>query len=140
MPQTARRVKDLDRLVGQRLKQWRVSHGMSQKQIAAVAGITYQQLHKYEQGVNRISAGTLAHLCVELDIPISEVFGGMDLFLGDYVEHNRSLLSLMRDFGQITDARHRELVCQIVRALSANTPQPPATLDYVEERDMAVVA
>lgn len=118
---TTSRVKVMDKLIGQRIKQWRISHGYSQKQLAEVIGITYQQLHKYEGGVNRISAGTLADLCQKLNIPISYMFEGIipvALQEGNYQE--RSAMLMMREYMAIPDASRRELVCQLVRTLAQN--------------------
>ncbi|MBI1275227.1 helix-turn-helix domain-containing protein [bacterium] len=130
---TTSRVKVMDKLIGQRIKQWRISHGYSQKQLAEVIGITYQQLHKYEGGVNRISAGTLADLCQKLNIPISYMFEGIlpvSLQEGNYQE--RSAMLMMREYMAIPDPSKRELVCQLVRTLA----QSPA-MTYSSGEDVA---
>ena len=50
---------DVDRFVGGRIRERRVMLGLSQQQMANLIGVTYQQAHKYERGINRISAGRL---------------------------------------------------------------------------------
>jgi len=50
---------DVDRFVGGRIRERRVMLGLSQQQMANLIGVTYQQAHKYERGINRVSAGRL---------------------------------------------------------------------------------
>ena len=51
------RATDTDRHVGVRIRERRIMLGLSQQQMADLIGVTYQQAHKYERGINRISAG-----------------------------------------------------------------------------------
>jgi transcriptional regulator with XRE-family HTH domain len=53
------RAQDVDRHIGARLRQRRVMNGFTQQQMADLIGVTYQQAHKYESGMNRIAAGRL---------------------------------------------------------------------------------
>ena len=67
--------------VGARVRERRMSLGMSQPKLAAVLGIAYQQLYKYEQAKNRISASRLYELSKVLGVPITfffESIGGPD--------------------------------------------------------------
>jgi PAS domain S-box-containing protein len=48
--------------------------GMSQTELGAALGVTFQQIQKYERGVNRVSAGTLQKLAATLGVPISYFF------------------------------------------------------------------
>ena len=54
------RAQDVDRHVGARLRERRIMLGLTQQQLAELIGVTYQQAHKYENGINRISAGRLS--------------------------------------------------------------------------------
>ena len=61
-----RRVQDVDRHVGMRLRKRRVTLGMTlQQQLAELIGVTYQQAQKYETGLNRLAAGLLCLRFVE---------------------------------------------------------------------------
>ena len=51
------RSTNTDRHVGARMRERRVMLGLSQQQMADMIGVTYKQVHKYERGINRISAG-----------------------------------------------------------------------------------
>jgi transcriptional regulator with XRE-family HTH domain len=79
MPQTANREVDVDSYVGSRIRERRVMLGLSQQQMANLIGVTYQQAHKYERGINRISAGRLFEIARVLRVPVgyfSEGLGG----------------------------------------------------------------
>jgi DNA-binding XRE family transcriptional regulator len=49
------RALDVDRYVSLRIRQRRIMLGLTQQQMAELIGVTYQQAHKYETGINRIS-------------------------------------------------------------------------------------
>ena len=53
------RPQDMDRHVGARMRERRIMLGLTQQQMAELIGVTYQQAHKYEKGINRIAAGRL---------------------------------------------------------------------------------
>jgi transcriptional regulator with XRE-family HTH domain len=59
----------IDDLVGRRIRERRRQLGISQVQLAATIGISYQQLQKYEQGSNRVAAPRLAAISAALDVP-----------------------------------------------------------------------
>ncbi len=64
----------LDEHIGSRLKQRRSLLGMTQENLAESVGITFQQIQKYENGANRISAGRLFEFSKILNIPIGFFF------------------------------------------------------------------
>ena len=63
--------------IGQRLRTRRKAVGLSQEQLAARVGVTFQQLQKYEKGTNRISASRLFGLAQVLSTPVSHFFEGL---------------------------------------------------------------
>lgn len=67
----------IDKLVGNNLRERRVSKGLSQEELAEVIGISYQQIQKYERGLNRISASRLVELSAALDCEIPAFFVGI---------------------------------------------------------------
>ncbi len=69
---------EVDVLVGQRLRELRMLAGLSQSDLASTIGLTFQQLQKYERGVNRISASKLYLLSRYLNVPVSALFADMD--------------------------------------------------------------
>lgn len=68
------RANSIDENVGMQLRQRRALLGMSQEKLAEQVGITFQQIQKYENGANRISASRLYEFSKVLDIPVSFFF------------------------------------------------------------------
>lgn len=66
--------RDIDVHVGQRVRQRRVLCGLSQTELANAIGLTFQQLQKYERGMNRISASKLWQISQVLDVPVQWFF------------------------------------------------------------------
>src|ERR671917_1679839 len=71
------RANAADRHVGARIRERRVMMGLSQQQLARMVGVTYQQAHKYERGLNRISAGRLFEIAQVLGVGVSWFFEGL---------------------------------------------------------------
>ena len=61
-------VNVLDHRVGERLRSRRSKMGLSQSELGAAAGVTFQQVQKYEKGANRISAGRLIQFAEKLGV------------------------------------------------------------------------
>jgi len=66
----ARKPTDADRFVGQRLRLGRRELGLTQEALAALLGVTFQQIQKYEAGHSRMSAGRLLEIAQALSRPI----------------------------------------------------------------------
>ncbi len=93
--------------------------GLTQQQLADLIGVTYQQAHKYERGINRVSAGRLFEIARVLSVPISYFFDGLDDQSGRPVgQRERMCLELARNFAQIPNERHQEALSQLARALA----------------------
>ena len=65
----------VDVAVGARIRLLRKLRGLSQQALAEAAGVTFQQIQKYERGANRISASMLSRIAAALDTPVAEMFG-----------------------------------------------------------------
>lgn len=92
--------------------------GLSQQQMADLIGVTYQQAHKYERGINRISAGRLYDLAQVLGVPVSYFFEGLeDAGKSEITPRQRMCLELARNFANVTNESHQKAICQMVRAL-----------------------
>jgi len=66
-------ISELDRRIGQRLRLERMTQKLSQTAIAKKLGLTFQQVQKYEKGVNRIGGGRLLQIAGILDIPVTRL-------------------------------------------------------------------
>src|SRR5580658_9157585 len=71
--------------VGKQLRMQRIVMGLSQEALAKAVGITFQQVQKYERGINRMSASRLFDFGKVLGVPVSYFFEG---FAGT-TEHNK---------------------------------------------------
>jgi DNA-binding XRE family transcriptional regulator len=61
----------IDDHIGGRIRERRIMLGISQQQLAEMIGVTYQQAHKYEHGINRVTAGRLYEIARALSAPIT---------------------------------------------------------------------
>jgi transcriptional regulator with XRE-family HTH domain len=114
------RTQDIDRHVGARVRERRIMLGFTQQQLADLIGVTYQQAHKYERGINRISAGRLFEIAHVLSVPVNYFFEGLDAAEGRQISpRERMCLELARNFAQIPNERHQEALSQLARALAA---------------------
>jgi transcriptional regulator with XRE-family HTH domain len=117
------RANAADRHVGSRIRERRVMMGLSQQQLARMIGVTYQQAHKYERGLNRISAGRLFEIAQVLGVGVSWFFEGLS---ADSEQHEisprqRMCLELARNFAMIDNEKHQEALSQMARALAAQS-------------------
>ncbi|MBP3398043.1 MAG: helix-turn-helix domain-containing protein [Alphaproteobacteria bacterium] len=77
MSRKAFKPTSIDEHIGQRMQLRRVMLGMSQKDLAKICGVTFQQIQKYESAGNRISASRLFELSVALETPVAFFFAGL---------------------------------------------------------------
>lgn len=112
-----------DRHVGTRIRERRIMLGLSQQQLAQLIGVTYQQAHKYERGLNRISAGRLYEIALVLSVPVSWFFEGLDseVPVVELSPRQRMGLELARNFAAIDNTKHQEALSQMARALAAQS-------------------
>lgn len=75
---TKKRTGELDFYIGRKVKAKRVEFGMAQNRLAEILGITFQQLQKYEKGINRISAVSLYKIAKTFGISIDSFFEGAE--------------------------------------------------------------
>jgi transcriptional regulator with XRE-family HTH domain len=128
-PKQSQRANDADRHVGTRIRERRVMMGLSQQQLARMIGVTYQQAHKYERGLNRISAGRLFEIAQVLGVPVSYFFEGLraDTLAPDLSPRQRMCLELARNFSLIHNERHQDALSQMARALAAQSQEEAAS-------------
>jgi transcriptional regulator with XRE-family HTH domain len=73
----ARRADADDATVGHNIRVQRLAKKMSQSALADAIGITFQQVQKYEKGVNRVGAGRLVKIAAALDLPVMTLLDGI---------------------------------------------------------------
>ena len=113
----------IDLHVGQRVRELRTMKGLSQQQLALLIGVTYQQAHKYERGVNRISAGRLFHIAQALVVEPSGFFKGLERQVEPHnlSPRQRLCLEMARNFALIKDEKQQEALNQIARSLAVQS-------------------
>lgn len=125
----------IDRHVGNRLRMQRILSDMSQEKLGEALGITFQQVQKYEKGVNRISASRLQQISQILKVPPSFFFqnapvktatgdetrGFSDNFSSQYVVDSLSTtegLQLNRAFARISEPKTRKRIVDLVATIA----------------------
>ena len=116
--------QDVDRHIGSRLRERRTSLGLTQQQMAARIGVSYQQAHKYETGINRIAAGRLYSIARALGVEVGFFFKGLDddREVLEPTLQQRMLLELARSFIAVSNRRHQEAICMVARMLTDDRP------------------
>lgn len=135
----SRKPNPIDAHVGTRVRLRRMLLGMSQEKLGEHLGLTFQQVQKYEKGVNRIGASRLFDLARVLAVPIQFFYdeapadltetvamsGFADRPAESYVVEflsTREGLELNKAFVKITDPKVRRSVVDLVRSLSGEVP------------------
>jgi transcriptional regulator with XRE-family HTH domain len=75
------RPKGIDRVIGAKVRSVRIHRGLSQEKLGDKLGITFQQVQKYEKGVNSIAACRMPALCEALGIKPADLFDGITMAL-----------------------------------------------------------
>ncbi|MEH6402213.1 MAG: helix-turn-helix transcriptional regulator [Sneathiella sp.] len=112
-------VRHIDMHVGNRIRERRILLGYTQQQMANLIGVTYQQAHKYERGINRISAGRLYSIASALNVPINYFFDGLaPTGATETTTRQRMCLEMARNFSMIENERYQDALSHLARALS----------------------
>ena len=93
--------------------------GLSQQQLAEIIGVTYQQAHKYERGINRIFAGRLFEISQVLGVSVGFFYEGLESDSGEKLKYRQRMsLEVARNFTQIDNKIHQEALSHLARALT----------------------
>ena len=127
-----KQVNPIDIQVGNRVRIRRMLIGMSQERLGDLLGLTFQQVQKYEKGVNRIGAGRLFEVARILNVPIDFFYEGVGAQLAgqpgmsepeaappvmEFVSSGEGL-QLSLAFMKIKDAKVRKRVLDLVKSLA----------------------
>jgi len=115
-----KKADEVDRFVGEKIRERRIMLGLTQQELAHGIGVTYQQAHKYEQGVNRVSAGRLFEIARMLNTPVEFFFDGIggNEQPRDTNPRERMGLELSRHFSMIRNEKYQEALSSLARALA----------------------
>ncbi len=121
---TNRQPHPIDRLVGSRVRLFRTAQGLSQSRLAGDLGITFQQVQKYENGTNRISASRLFEISRLLGVGVTELYGSTEDVSPGFADEVASTLPSMLDhkiiraLSRIDDDRIKRKVLALIRTLA----------------------
>jgi transcriptional regulator with XRE-family HTH domain len=122
------KINPIDSYVGKRLRMRRLMLDMTQQNLAAALGLTFQQVQKYEKGTNRVSASRLQQLGLILQVPAPFFFEGAPGGVSDaettpsYVDDFLATpdgLALAEAFMRIPDPKLRHAIAALVRQIAA---------------------
>lgn len=112
----------IDIAVGARIRLLRKVRGLSQQALAEAAGVTFQQIQKYERGANRVSASMLTRIAKTLGVPVAEMFGENSASSGAVDEVAALLaepgaLELLKAYAGLPRGVSRSALVEFVRSL-----------------------
>jgi DNA-binding XRE family transcriptional regulator len=143
----------IDRHVGSRVRVRRVTLGMSQEKLGDALGLTFQQVQKYEKGVNRIGASRLQQISRILEVPPAYFFEGAPSFepatsqesgfmgvaedskanfVADFLSTAEGL-HLNMAFARIHDPKIRKRIVDLVCSLAGEEPESLLTRDNLAQ-------
>lgn len=130
---TKKTTNPIDKHVGSRVRMRRVLIGMSQERLGDALGLTFQQVQKYEKGINRIGASRLQQISNILGMPVEFFFDGAPSgeartvegfneisdtpYVADFLASNEGV-QLNRAFLRIRDQKLRRRVVDLVTAIA----------------------
>ena len=126
---SVKRPDPVDIEVGHRIRIERLARGLSQTALANQQGVTYQQVQKYEKGVNRVGAGRLTKIAEVLGIEVGTFFRGKEMLENEQSKDGGAssplkLLTvagafrLLRAYGDIDDSNLRRAIVDLVEQIS----------------------
>lgn len=122
-------IHPVDRLVGQKVRLLRLSRGLSQTSLASEIGVSFQQLQKYENGANRISASKLYLIAGALEVPVASFFeeaaeppdAGQRYELDDGDIPTSADLKIVANLTRIRDPRLKGQLLNLIAALAQSS-------------------
>jgi transcriptional regulator with XRE-family HTH domain len=124
---------EVDQHVGRRLRMRRLMLGMSQEKLAGQLHLTFQQVQKYEKGVNRVSASRLQEISRILQVPVPFFFEGAPggssgtkgppptpAYISEFLATADSFV-LIRAFTKIKSGHLRRAIVRLVENMADNT-------------------
>lgn len=140
----------IDEHIGQRMQLRRVMLGLSQKDLAKLCGVTFQQIQKYERAGNRIPASRLFELSAALETPVSFFFSGLPGFIereprNGHLPKNRvcdggdndplartETLELIALYWKLPNEEQRQMILKILHTLTGVDELPPVVFPQSE--------
>src|SRR5256885_641235 len=126
---SVKRPDPVDIEVGHRIRIERLSRGLSQTALANQLGVTFQQVQKYEKGVNRVGAGRLTKIAEVLGVQVGSFFSGQEAHDSEQPRESgqssplklltvSGAFRLLRAYAEIEDANLRRSIVDLVEQIT----------------------
>ncbi|EJF82438.1 hypothetical protein MCU_01466 [Bartonella elizabethae Re6043vi] len=112
----------IDIAIGKRIRQRRIAMGLTQKALGNSLGVSFQQIQKYEKGLNRVSAKCLLEIATKLQVPISFFYADIvtkDIVSKDHHAHDDQYTysakehALLKNFREQPHKKQQAIWCLI---------------------------
>jgi transcriptional regulator with XRE-family HTH domain len=134
----------IDVHVGRRIQMRRVEQRMSRATLGDFIGLTFQQVEKYERGVNRIGASRIQQICTALKIPVSFVFegapgsspsvNGVPQYIVEFMTSAEGV-RIVEAFSRITDPKVRSDLVRMVTNIANSASGASTVLKFEKPGD-----
>jgi transcriptional regulator with XRE-family HTH domain len=131
----------LDAMVGARIRMLRVNRGISETILAERIGVTFQQMHKYERGANRVGARRLAQIASVLDVSVGEFFessrtGSPGLNSPVHLPAEPGAWRVFKAYGRAPTPHVRYCIAKLVEIFADRTSGTKATVARLNTVDL----
>lgn len=134
----------IDLLIGSKVREKRLIMGLSQDALAKCIGLTFQQIQKYERGINRISVSRLLNICNALNAPVNYFLESIDslaegskdsqikikgfsdnkqegILYDEDPLSKKDVIALVRAYSKISNPALKKQLLEMAKAMSDNT-------------------
>jgi len=118
-----------DPRIGMRIRTLRLERGLSQAELGEMLGVSFQQVQKYEKGVNRVSAGRIHRVAEVLGVPVTFFYAGFApdrgradshfIELGFDLLQTSGAIRLLRAYGRISNPKIRHLFMRLAETMGS---------------------
>lgn len=109
----------IDLQIGRSIRFYRVSRELSQAKLAARIGISYQQLQKYERGINRIPASRLLRTAQALGVPVCDLYESVERMNSPSPVSKGEQAHLLQAYSRIRGPERRRLIVDLLQQLAS---------------------
>lgn len=113
-------LENIDKIVGSKIRELRLSSGMTQSQLAERIGVTYQQIQKYEKGISSISIKRLFAIADTLNVSLKSFFEDLPVVEEEKVDYflSKESIEVAKLINNISDQKLKNSIIQLIRLLS----------------------
>jgi len=119
MSRVSERSSNIDKAIGNKIHEERVSRGLSRQQLAGKIGVSHQQLQKYEKGTNRLCPSRLVAIAEAFKKPITWFFESIHSEQQPMpTAHQRLTIEVSRNFLRIKSVKSQDAISALVKSMA----------------------